>query len=93
MIKSRKARLAGLVTRKVEMKNADVRKYEETRTVETPRCRLEDNNTVRRRQHDSPKRWYLHRSLSGVTTQKNNVIIVTAIKALNLTILKLMLKK
>jgi hypothetical protein len=36
------------------------------------------------KQHVSPKRWYLPMSPHGITTQKNNVVIFTTVRTLNL---------
>jgi hypothetical protein len=40
----------------------------------------------RRRHYVSPKRWYLPTSLHGVTTQKNNIVILAAVRTSDLTI-------
>jgi hypothetical protein len=44
----------------------------------------------RSRQYVSPKRWHLTTSLQGAKSQKNNIIILTAVKTSNLTCLSLL---
>jgi hypothetical protein len=34
----------------------------------------------------SPKRWYVPTSLHGVTTHKNNIVILTAVRTSNLSV-------